>query len=558
MTLSQPKTSQRLYLIFIGLILFGAVAILTAAAFFAHPVWDDFCYGAAVAADGVYAFVRSRYFDITGKYGSLTLIGVLFSSLGAVEGHTTITILIIASTLAAFCYFCSVVLQTHGRYQSLACGALLFTLYALSIRAIESMFYWSTGGIVYQIGFNLILVLVGYLIHIGSTPTARIPRISWGLVPLLAFVIAGFHELTMVLFLFILGIGMLISWIENSNTKYLWLAALLAGVIGGAFLYLAPGTQNKAGTGFDIGSAMIIGVQGGGIYLGYAIMGLLLIYKLLPAQLKPQHKFALTSIVSRRLLLLAMFCVPLLAFAIMGGAFAADELHRTRHLSYTIYKRSHVGIYFILICGLFWIVPELNTLFTQFTNRLKQATAQRTTGFTLGVLIIFSGLYWGVGLGAAFLSMPTLSILELGRYAMLGLFFVLGLYPYLALVRAMSTDSTPEWISRLARWGSESLLLKAAIVLFLVAISNFGSFTNHFYTGKMQNYHQVMEARYETIAEAKTTADTNVTVPSLVESNSPFLTIMRGDIAGSPDYWTNSCYAYYFDIESIGTSDVTQ
>jgi hypothetical protein len=245
-----------------SLFLGTSIAVLIPAlalVFFAEPVGDDFAHAAVV---DVPHFVRSVYFQWSGRWAALGLEAFLLSSLPVLTSYSGILWgLQVVHFLALLAFWHMVVgsaVSLRGRL-GLALGSYAFLL--AGYPEPGETVYWVPGGIEYQLSMSLALLFLA--IVCSSTqcplrPSRALPRaLALGL---LGFIITGFHELVALMLLGALLTGTAFVLLERRPNLGMWLILLVFIALGIAVSILAPGNGERAATDFPHGRSISHGI----------------------------------------------------------------------------------------------------------------------------------------------------------------------------------------------------------------------------------------------------------------------------------------------------------
>lgn len=254
-------------------VLFAALGFVASVAiaflFLAQPMADDWLRGAPVSklhlaqleltgespstlASG-FAYLKTQYFDWTGRWAG---IGLAIFSMAAIDPsyHYWFLLIVLAGThvVAVHTLFDALLKSHYSRKDIWTTTSLFAVLYWTAVPSPGEVFYWLTGGIENLLSISLSLVVFGVLISAkGNSKMKEDGLVRAGyylLLPLLAFITTGFHELFGLLLCIALTTGAAIAFRIRHANRWLWLVVLLVAGAGLLFVVVAPGNFLRAQT----------------------------------------------------------------------------------------------------------------------------------------------------------------------------------------------------------------------------------------------------------------------------------------------------------------------
>ncbi|MCB2156665.1 hypothetical protein KQI84_17450 [bacterium] len=212
-------------------------------AFFCHPMADDFAYAASVREHGFLAVQKYWYLEWSGRWASTILITAF---LGITKLDPDLYWIVPVGHLLGMFGGIWVLIRTlagnlASRREILIAAAGALVIFLASVPGPPQAFYWVEGAGTYTAASILVLLLLATLVRAANSPPKWLP------IPIivLAILTAGMNETTMFLLCGILTLGTAAQFYLRAESRYHWLAALLAAGMGAAIVILAPGNSQR-------------------------------------------------------------------------------------------------------------------------------------------------------------------------------------------------------------------------------------------------------------------------------------------------------------------------
>ena len=210
---------------------------------FARPLADDFC---RANVDQGILYLWQTYLNWSGRWLGQG-VEILLLSLW----DPTISYPLIAGSLALFHLLCVFVfirsfLGENAKPNTvISVGGAYFVLFWAMHPSPADSFYWFTGSAEYQV--NLALVLLLWALMWRAEPASSLGRFSTpAAAGILAFLIAGFHELLGSMLAAALITGAVLTHKTDHPNRSLWAWVAVFSILGLLVVGLAPGNQVRA------------------------------------------------------------------------------------------------------------------------------------------------------------------------------------------------------------------------------------------------------------------------------------------------------------------------
>lgn len=212
--------------------------------FFAHPVADDLVSKFQLATEGFIPIVKKTYNTWNGRYSG-NIFNYLFAQFESVTSYRLILISCLLFFMFSFYTFVQAILP-RIKFSERAIITLMGVLTTISILPTSSEgLYWYTGVIYYQLGLSFSLLLVALVIHSLSGCCVINKSIHQILTILVLLTSVGMNETLAAVNTFVLFIILVHTIKLKLASKKTVLIYFIVSLIGLAFVYLAPGNENR-------------------------------------------------------------------------------------------------------------------------------------------------------------------------------------------------------------------------------------------------------------------------------------------------------------------------
>ncbi len=531
----------------------GMTSLLYIGAFYSHPAWDDFCVGwyslEYSALDAAYI----RYMGVSGKFTAYLWMGYFFEYIGAIEGRTIGPIFILLTSLAASIYLTTSLCPAadkQNRWRYYLAGVMLFATYTIYLRLNSGMFYWITGGFVYQMGIAFWWALLGGLIRVSTTAPKR-PWLVMGLLGLWGFFTVGHAETVMVMTVVTISVLTVGIYAAQKPYKHYWGVTLLCVLLGTVMMFISPGNGSriqKFPDSQNIGNTIRITLQGGYMFLSLGLVAMYTLQKLLPFQTE------LNEVIRKLQATLSKFPVwvvamwafgylalPFVMFLPLGWSLGTLGPERSKTVFYAVWIVGWLPFYAAIATVSMQNVAGLPAAFDKLVSTVKRQNL--VILFTTWLLI--SGLI----LAALLFPARQFNVRTLSVPHVIFVLMALSIYPSLAIGNVLLSGKSAifDQVFRLGR----SHVVMLCLTVFFLSFSNFKLFLQDYADGTWTRFDTHIEARYVSIDAALAAGELDLAVPELAISARPELTIMHGDITPRQNDWVNGCTAGYLGLDSI-------
>ncbi len=208
--------------------------------FFTFPQADDWCFTSATLENGHLGSVYHWMQIWSGRYFTHFLNSFDPGTLTSAHLYPFIPLVLLFSLTTTFILWTKLILADGRLELARTIGLSLTALvtFLLLTPELSSTLYWASAGYTYTFGVSLFLSFI--LLFLRNQDSTR----SW-LGAILVLAVQGCNETFMIIMIKILVINLFLR-IRNKQslaTASLWLVAAL---LGGAFVYFAPGTEIRA------------------------------------------------------------------------------------------------------------------------------------------------------------------------------------------------------------------------------------------------------------------------------------------------------------------------
>ncbi|MDG4596353.1 MAG: DUF6056 family protein [Candidatus Contendobacter sp.] len=234
----------------IGILVFivaAVIALFIALSFFDYPSADDFCYAVKARQLGFFGAQAFWYENWSGRY-TLNFAYTAFSLLGDIfKIYHFPPIILLLSTWLGFCFMVAKVSQSKiSKSFIFLTGGICTVLFISGTPNIAQTFYWPGGSFTYQIPNVLLLFLLGLLIWRETTAIGKYTRILiFSLSSLLAIIIIGANEISLLLTGAILFCGTVHALWMRRNSRAFWVGLLLIAIGAALVSVSAPGNYER-------------------------------------------------------------------------------------------------------------------------------------------------------------------------------------------------------------------------------------------------------------------------------------------------------------------------
>lgn len=220
------------------------ISVYLCLSFYAHPAADDFNFANKVIEEGFLNSQYSTYLTWSGRYTSTAIISGFIATFDLLRGFWLLPLFMLVTTGASFIALAHSIWKESKPTLSILCyGLSLTALYLSGVPSTSEAIYWLAGGISYQLGNSLYVLLLAALIklHRGEG-TARL-TVATGL---LVLVIAGLNETIMLLQSMTLAAMATCAFARKTPQRYRLLILTLTSLIGAAIVAAAPGNAVRS------------------------------------------------------------------------------------------------------------------------------------------------------------------------------------------------------------------------------------------------------------------------------------------------------------------------
>ena len=230
-----------------------------------------------------------------GRYSATAVMSLFILTTGLIHAFWLVPLLTLGITFLALYLFFGTFYSGEGRLYVATLSTFSLFVYIALVPTTAELFCWLAGGVSYQVGLSLFIILCTLLLR-ENDGEPRPGRLHFYLrlttASILAFLVAGFNETLMVLQLAILLPGTLIHHRRGVRTRSLWITALLFASVGAVLLVSAPGNVVRAThhvAGGKTAAAVLSSISTGTLFLVTKGAVLLLLGFFLPT-LQPRNE----------------------------------------------------------------------------------------------------------------------------------------------------------------------------------------------------------------------------------------------------------------------------
>lgn len=237
---------------------------------FAHPAADDYWFANKVINQGFLQSQVSWYTEWTGRYSSTAFISSYLAVFGLIEYFWVVPVLLLLATLASFsALFLSLPASRVKPFEAVSAGLILAALYISGVPSTSETFYWLAGGITYQLGNSLYLLLLVALnkLYYGSANTRKR---AFLLASPLVLVIAGMNETVMLLQSLTIMLALCLAF-KKPQQRHLFLSLLILSLLGAAVVITAPGNAIRSAN-FPLAGDLLFSVENSIIQAGTQVL----------------------------------------------------------------------------------------------------------------------------------------------------------------------------------------------------------------------------------------------------------------------------------------------
>ena len=218
-------------------------SIYLALAQYTYPSADDFFYATVPEAKGFLSFQQYFYVNWCGRYMA-TLILSAIGQLSLVHAYPFFSLLVFAGTLFGFASLAAALLR-RSLYGLIPWGIAVVAcvVYLGQIPSLVEAFYWLAGAYTYQMAVAILLIWLALAIRHFQGTTSKLARSLFFLLPI---ILLGLNEITAIVFLFLLGGFLLLSYKSYPQTFRLGCTLALISAVCLAILLLAPGNARRS------------------------------------------------------------------------------------------------------------------------------------------------------------------------------------------------------------------------------------------------------------------------------------------------------------------------
>jgi len=346
--------------------------------FFVQPSFvDDYCFIIKTKELGLTSAFLDWYTHWTGRYSLCFLMSFNPLLIGSFFLYKLLIGFMIA-LLPLLVFFCfKRIFKNQERSFYISFTALFSLFYFYQLPSVNEGLFWMTGAVAYQLP-TLCLLGLFILLHDLCTDRSN-PWMTCLLSIILAVVLIGTNEISMVVYMTFLCLFTAFSFFKKTSHKKLLLILLFVSLVASLFVVCAPGNQTRA-TLFpmanDLPQALYMTLLGCLYYVGQwlamsFVMMILAFYVLSKTKLElSKHALNLPvwmSAGSFVVILLAGFFVP---------AWATGQMPNPRAINV---------IFFVFLIGLFYHILFMYAFF--ITHQISIGTGK--IGATLVIFFLF-------------------------------------------------------------------------------------------------------------------------------------------------------------------------
>lgn len=234
--------------IFLNLILLLVLSIYILLAFFAFPFADDYCW---VERSKEIGFINHQFQALNewnGRYTSNTLIILLGFLSDLFKSYTFVIILTLILFFISIFFLLNTFLIKKNKFSKTLFFTLAFILvYFSALPDISQTIYWLSGNLTYQSGNILTILLISALIYRSKNYSKLNNFFINFFCFFLTFLAIGTNEITLLVTLFTLSIGLLLNKILKNRDNF-WIIIFLFGLLVSCFSIFSPGNFKRLNT----------------------------------------------------------------------------------------------------------------------------------------------------------------------------------------------------------------------------------------------------------------------------------------------------------------------
>ncbi len=220
------------------------ICVYICLSFYAHPAADDFNFANKLIEEGFLKSQYSTYLTWSGRYTSTAIISGFIAAFDLLRGFWLLPLFMIVTTGASFVALAHSIWKESKPALSIWCyGLALTALYLSGLPSTSETMYWLAGGISYQLGNSLYVLLLAALIklHRGEGTTRLVVATGF-----LVLVIAGLNETIMLLQSMTLAVMATYAFARKTPQRYRLLMLTLTSLVGAAIVAAAPGNAVRS------------------------------------------------------------------------------------------------------------------------------------------------------------------------------------------------------------------------------------------------------------------------------------------------------------------------
>lgn len=220
------------------------IGVYLCLSFYAHPAADDFNFANKLIQEGFLNSQHSTYLTWSGRYTSTALISGFIAAFDLLHGFWLLPLFLIVTTGASFVALAHSIWKESKPTLTILCyGLSLTALYLSGLPSMSETIYWLAGGITYQLGNSLYVLLLAVLIklHRGEATTRLVAAAG-----LLVLVIAGLNETIMLLQTMSLAVMATYAFARKTPQRQRLLMLTLTSLVGAAIVAVAPGNAVRS------------------------------------------------------------------------------------------------------------------------------------------------------------------------------------------------------------------------------------------------------------------------------------------------------------------------
>ncbi len=215
----------------------AVIALFAAACWFAHPTADDFIYAANARVGWWDAWLR-EYAAWNGRYTSNALVLATPLRFGISAYRAAAATTLAATLVAAFVAIGAWVGPAISRRDVVTCGLAICALYLSQTPSVGEAIYWYTSAATYQLWIVPAALYVWLMCrHVGG----RHRPAALAVAALLLLIVAGFNEVTMLIFIAVHALWIGFALRERPGGRSVAISMLAVLVAGGLIVWLSPG-----------------------------------------------------------------------------------------------------------------------------------------------------------------------------------------------------------------------------------------------------------------------------------------------------------------------------